>query len=64
MGHQTFARLALDDIYRIGMLAFEYTGPELAMEWLEEAAILAESNEGNVINTDQVKRKYNVLYFY
>ena len=54
MGFQTSAELSLKDTFYLGRFAHMQNKPEVAIKWLEEAAIQAAAEKNSAIQESQV----------
>ena len=64
MGYQTGAELNVKDTFYLGRTAHMQNKPEVAIKWLEEAALQAAADGGRIVEPTQVKLGNNIgLYF-
>lgn len=63
MGFQTAAELGVKDTFYLGRFAHMQNKPEIAIKWLEEAALQAAAGESKVVDETQVERGI-ITYLY
>ena len=55
MGYQTSAELDAKDTFYLGRFAHTQNKPEIAIKWLEEAALQAAADENKRVDETQVR---------
>ena len=62
MGYQTGAELNVKDTFYLGRTAHMQNKPEIAIKWLEEAALQAAADGGRIVDETQVNIIIDIFY--